>query len=90
MISGTLSVHYLEPRGSREAFDAYLLDLQLSKGFTFGQVRIVLIGSAFNVFSTEYPTGVCDEISGCGEYEMGDAETWAIPRRYEVGFRIEF
>jgi hypothetical protein len=83
---GTL---YLEPRGSQEAFDAYSLDLQLSKGFTISQLRFVLIGSVFNVFSTEYGTGVCDGV-GCGSYELGEATSWATPRRYEVGFRFEF
>jgi hypothetical protein len=83
-------VHYLEPRGSNEAFDAYNLDLQLSKGFTISGVRLVLIGSVYNTFSTEYGTGVCNSVSGCGEYEPGDATTWRRPRSYEVGFRIEF
>ena len=82
--------YYLEPRGSREAFDAYNLDLQFSKGFTISQLRLVLIGSIYNTFSTEYGTGVCNSPSGCGQYEMGDATTWTTPRRYEVGFRIEF
>jgi len=82
--------HFLEPRGSNEAFDAYNLDLQLSKGFTISRVRLVLIGSVYNAFSTEYGTGVCYEVSGCGEFEPGDATRWRRPRSYEVGFRIEF
>ncbi len=41
--------YFLEPRGNREANDSYQLDLQLSKGFTAGPVRFVLIGSVFNV-----------------------------------------
>jgi hypothetical protein len=83
--------HFLEPRGSRDAFTAYNLDLQVSKGFTFAQrVRLVLIGAVYNTFSTEYGTGVCNMTRGCGQYEMGDATTWRRPRQYEVGIRVEF
>jgi len=82
--------YFLEPRGNREANDGYQLDLQLSKGFTLGEVRFVLIGSALNVFSSEQPVAVCQRISGCGDIEMGQPTEWQFPRRYEVGFRIEF
>ena len=81
---------FLEPRGSREGADAYQLDLQLSKGFTISKIRLVFIGTAYNVFSSENPTGVCSDVGGCGQYEMGDVTNWQTPRRYEVGFRIEF
>ncbi len=82
--------HYLEPRGSRDANGSYQLDLQLSKGFTIGPVRLVLIGSAYNVFSDEQPTSVCEHISGCGDIAMGEPTDWQTPRRYELGFRVEF
>ncbi len=82
--------HFLEPRGSREANTNYQLDLQLTKGFTIGSTRLLLIGSALNVFSSEQPTAVCAHISGCGSYEMGDPIEWQVPRRYEVGLRLEF
>ncbi len=81
---------FLEPRGSREAFEAYNLDLQLSKGFTVGGVRLLVIGSVLNAFSTEYGTQVCSDIGGCGDFAMGEAIDWALPRRYELGFRVEF
>jgi hypothetical protein len=84
-------VWYAEPRGNREGYDAYNIDLQVSKGFTIAdRVRLVLIGTVENTLSTEYETGVCNAISGCGEYELGDPDTWRLPRRYEVGFRVEF
>lgn len=83
-------VHLLEPRGSREANNTYQLDLQLTKGFAIGHTRLVLIGSVLNVFSSEQPVDVCQRISGCIDYEMGEAIDWQIPRRYEVGLRLEF
>ena len=91
---GTL--HLLEPRGSREANSTHQLDLQLSKGFRTGRVRFVVIGTVLNTLGSERSTDVCDLISGCGSYEdgapinMGDPTNWQTPRRYEVGFRIEF
>lgn len=83
-------VMYLEPRGSRDGADYYQLDLQLSKGFTISNVRLVLIGTVYNTFSSENATAVCSDIGGCGSYETGDYTNWQTPRRYEVGFRFEF
>ena len=56
----------------------------------------MLIGTVLNALNTERPTMVCEHISGCGFDEdenpinMGDAAWWQIPRRFEVGFRVEF
>jgi hypothetical protein len=89
-------VHLLEARGSRDANDNYQLDLQLTKGFTVGPVRLAVIGSVYNVFSAEQPTTVCEHVSGCGFEEdggpisAGDPTEWQTPRRYELGFRVEF
>jgi hypothetical protein len=82
--------YFVEPRGNREANDGYQLDLHLTKGFTVGRIRFAVIGSVFNVFSSEQPVAVCHWISGCGGFEMGEPIEWQIPRRYEVGFRVEF
>jgi hypothetical protein len=82
--------HYLEPRGNREANSNYQIDLQVSKGIALNRVRFVLIGSVFNALSSERPTAVCERIYGCGEIDMGNPTNWQVPRRYEVGFRVEF
>jgi len=82
--------HLLEPRGNREANTNHQLDLQLSKGFNIRQARLVLIGSVYNAFSDERATSVCQRISGCGGIEMGGPTNWQTPRRYELGFRVEF
>jgi hypothetical protein len=84
-------VYYVEPRGSREGFSAYNLDLQLSKGFTIGnRVRLVAIGSVYNTFSSENAIAVCSATFGCGAYLTGEATAWSLPRSYELGFRVEF
>ena len=88
--------HFLEPRGSRDANDVYQLDLRLEKGFAVGPARVALIGSAYNVFSSEQPTALCEHISGCGiqadgaPIAMANPIDWQTPRRYELGFRVEF
>ncbi|HEX2121582.1 MAG TPA: TonB-dependent receptor [Thermoanaerobaculia bacterium] len=50
--SGTL---FLEPRGSRRLPHFHQLDLQLQKDFNIRNFRFGLIGSVFNVLSTEIP-----------------------------------
>jgi hypothetical protein len=88
--------HLLETWGSREGNSNHDVDLQLSKGFRAGPVRFVLIGTVLNALGSEQVTEVCAHISGCGfdedgnPFNMGDAIDWQIPRRYEVGFRVEF
>ncbi len=83
-------IRALEPRGSREANSNYQLDLQVSKGFTIGAMRLQLIASGLNALGSERPTGVCWSISGCDDIGMGEPRHWQIPRRYEAGFRLEF
>ena len=83
-------VEFLEPRGSRDGDQNHQLDLQLSKGFTISNVRLVLIGTVYNAFSSENALSVCDQFSGCGSFQVGDSTSWQIPRRYELGLRVEF
>lgn len=83
--SGTL---FLEPRGSRRASSQWQLDLQLTKGFQIGSARLVGIVSVFNVFSEEAPTShVEDPFNRLG---WGTPTAWQDPRRWEIGFRVEF
>jgi eukaryotic-like serine/threonine-protein kinase len=55
-----------------------------------GTVGVDLIGSVVNVLSTEQAIWVCEDINGCGDYAFTDATDWQRPRRFELGFRIEF
>jgi len=83
-------VHFLEPRGSREASSSHELDLQVSKGLTLGPTRLVLIGTVLNALGGEQPTAVCEAVRGCGDVAMGEPVDWQTPRRYEIGVRLEF
>ena len=83
--SGTL---FLEPRGQRRGAELWQINLQLSKGFRIGRVRLVAIASAFNVSSEEAPVRfIEDPFDSRG---WGTATRWQDPRRWEVGFRVEF
>jgi hypothetical protein len=81
---------YLEPRGNRNAGSRHQLDLQFGKGFRVGPVRLEVLARVINVLDNEHPTGICGRRTGCGDYEMGDAGEWQQPRRYQLGFRLEF
>lgn len=77
-----------EPRGSRRGGSNYQLDLQVAKGFAIGATRLQLFLTVLNVFSSEQPTA----------YETGELQVlpwgtpleYQLPRRWEVGLRIEF
>ena len=81
---------YLEPRGSRSEPGEYQIDFQVAKGFTWGRTRLQLIGTVYNLLSTETATEACTLETGCGTFEMGDPIAWQLPRRYELGVRLEF
>ena len=86
---------YVEPRGSQKANANHQLDLQVSKGFTLGRTRLVLIGSVINALDNEEITAVCGSVSGCtntdGDFvDTGGPTDWQTPMRFELGFRVEF
>jgi hypothetical protein len=79
---------YLEPRGSRRGGENYQLDLQLSKAFNLGNTQLQAIVAVINAFSNERPQ-LYEEY----EYRSrpwGTVLTYQQPRRYELGFRLEF
>ncbi len=87
--------YFTEPRGNREGPSNSWLDLQFSKGFRIGPTHLDLIVSVLNVLSKEEATGVCDEVTGCGEIDgvpvqLGDPVDWETPRAWEIGFRLTF
>jgi hypothetical protein len=78
----------LERQGSRRGTDLWQIDLQLGKGFRVGDVRLEGIVSVVNVFSEETPiTFTQDPFDHRG---WGAATEWQQPRRWELGFRVEF
>ena len=82
--------HNLEPPGSRWGLDYHYLDLALSKGFGVGNVRFVLIATAFNALGSDQVTEICDEPWCDEEGISGQPLGWQTPRSWEIGFRVEF
>jgi hypothetical protein len=82
--------YFTEPRGSQEGASDTWLDLQFTKGFRIGPTQLDLIVSVLNVLSREEVTWVCEEVTGCGDFELGEAMDWNTPRAWEVGFRLTF
>jgi len=84
--AGTL---LLEPRGSRRApNDRYEFDLQVSKGFQLGAVRLEGIVAVQNLFSSEQ--GLTYQENEYASVPWGTITSYSQPRRYEFGVRIEF
>jgi hypothetical protein len=81
---------FVEPRGNRKEDGVRQLDLQLGKGFRLGPTRLKLIGTIINLFDSEQPREVCNRVNGCGGFELGEPTAWQLPRRYELGVRLEF
>jgi len=81
---------FVEPRGSGKAEANHQLDLQVSKGFRVGPTRLQLIASVYNLLSVEGPIWVCNNVEGCGDYELSDPTQWQFPRRFELGLRVEY
>jgi hypothetical protein len=81
---------FLEPRGSRRANSNSQLDLSLTYRLNLGKVGAELIGSVVNAMGSEQAITVCEDINGCGDYAFSNATDWQRPRRFEVGFRLEF
>jgi hypothetical protein len=48
------------------------------------------VGDLCGVFDREYPTEVCEFVTGCGSVGLGDPLAWQQPRQYAVGVRLEF
>ena len=77
-----------EPRGSRRGNSNYQLNLQISQGFRIGGTFLQAFLTVLNVFSSEQPV----------EYQTGELEVlpwgtpleYQLPRRFEVGLRLEF
>jgi hypothetical protein len=86
--SPSSGLYVLEPIGSRRAEDLWQLDLELSKAFTFGRTNLRALVTVLNVFSEEAEDAwTWDPFDSRG---WGVPTGWQQPRRYEVGFRVEF
>jgi hypothetical protein len=86
--SPSSGAYLLEPTGGRRAGDGWQLDLEFSKGFSFGQTNLRALVTVLNVFSEQAATSwTSNPFDSRG---WGVPTSYQQPRRYEVGFRVEF
>jgi len=81
---------FVEPRGSGKGGGLHQLNLQFTKGFRVGPTRMVFLATVINATNSQNENEICGRVTGCGEFALGDGTEWQQPRRYELGFRVEF
>ena len=85
---GEYGYAYLNGRGNARGKSAYQLDVQISKGFQLGDVRLQGVLTIINLFSSERVTSW--DTSPFTTSPLGTPLAWQTPRRYELGLRVEF
>jgi outer membrane receptor protein involved in Fe transport len=81
---------YQEPRGNSRGPVMHQLDFQLEKQFHLGFARnlsVSVIGACQNLFSSEQATVIQAQV---GTANFLQATTWQLPRRWQLGFRVDF
>jgi hypothetical protein len=81
---------YQEPRGNSRGPVMHQLDFQLEKQFYLGFARnlsVSVIGACQNLFSSEQATVIQSQV---GTANFLQATTWQLPRRWQLGFRVDF
>lgn len=84
---GTTDI-YLSKRGGYETKSTWQLDLQGSKTWNLKKVDLTVVATVYNVFDRELDLTFNSE--AFVDVEIGEPLSYRLPRRYEVGFRIEF
>lgn len=80
---------FVEPRGSRRGPISQYIDLSLDKPFTlFKSFTVSVIGSVYNLTNNEYVTSIGSSLGSPST--LYKPLSYARPRSYELGFRLEF
>lgn len=90
---------FLEPRGDSEVNDIWNVDLQVSKAFRIGRFDVSGVLAVYNLIGEEIANSFNSEI--VQDSLFGDPQNdnyvpfgaklgYTQPRRYELGFRVEF
>jgi len=79
---------FISHRGEYETKSVWQLDLQGSKTWNLRKVDLTIVGTVYNVFDRELDNTFNSELWAGNE--LGEPLTYRLPRRYEVGVRIEF
>jgi hypothetical protein len=87
---------FISERGEYETKSIWQLDVQASKTWNLNKFDITAVFTVYNILDNEADESFNTEAYFPSENaenpppEVGETLTWWLPRRYEVGFRIEF
>ena len=84
---GTTDI-FISERGAYETKSIWQLDVQASKTWNLNKFDITAVFTVYNILDNEADQSFNTE--AFVSREVGETVTWWLPRRYEVGFRIEF
>jgi hypothetical protein len=84
---GTTDI-YLSERGAYETKSTWQLDVQGSKTWNLKGLDLTVVATIYNLFDRELDLTFNSE--AFIDSEIGEPLSYRLPRRYEVGFRIEF
>jgi len=79
---------FISERGEYETKSVWQLDMQGSKTWNLNKVDLTVVLTVYNIFDNEADRTFNTEAFVARD--VGETLTWYLPRRYEVGFRIEF
>ncbi len=79
---------FISERGAYETKSVWQLDMQGSKTWNLNKVDLTVVLTVYNILNNEADRSFNTEAYVARD--VGETLTWWLPRRYEVGFRIEF
>jgi hypothetical protein len=79
---------FISKRGEYETKSVWQLDVQGSKTWNLRKLDLTVVGTVYNILNNEADRTFNTE--AFSSRDVGETVTWWLPRRYEVGFRIEF
>ena len=81
---------FVEPRGSNRLPWQNNLDLRAEKAFTIGRTQVSILLDIFNVLNIDTVTRVRDREDARSNFEFGRVLAIKFPRRFRLGFRMDF
>lgn len=84
---GVYGAVFIEERGSSEVGANWEADLYLEQPFAVGPVGMAVYANVFNAFDNQQVTG---RAANSALATFRDPTSWQSPRRFELGFKIDF
>ncbi len=85
--AGVYGAVFIEERGASEVGANWEADLYLEQPFTVGPLGMAVYANVFNAFDNQQVTS---RASNSALATFRDPTSWQSPRRFEVGFKLDF